>query len=382
MIPCWRWFGPSDTIPLAAIRQAGATGIVTALHDVAPGAVWPREAIAARRRLVEDAGMTWAVVESLPVSEAVKTGGPEAEAHLDAYRRSLRNLHAEGLRTVCYNLMPVIDWTRTDLAWATPTGATALRYDLADFAAFDLHALGRDGARDYPSATVEEAGRRAARWSDADRDRLTRTVLAGLPGAAEGWSLDAFRAACAPYADADLRANAARFLRAVVPVAEDLGMRLCCHPDDPPWPVLGLPRIASTEADFALLMAAAPSLANAVTLCTGSLGARGDVDLPGMMRRMGPQVAFLHLRNVCREDETVPGSFHEADHLGGSTDMVAVIRAVLAEEARRGAPIPMRPDHGHRIGPDLGGADPAPGYPYAGRLRGLAELRGVEAALR
>nr|WP_238941527.1 mannonate dehydratase [Jannaschia sp. Os4] len=363
------------------VRQAGATGVVTALYDVPPGTVWTRTAIAARKAAIEAAGLRWEVVESLPVSEAIKTGAAQAEAHLDAYRASLRNLHAEGLRVVCYNLMPVIDWTRTDLDWRTPTGASALRYDRLDLAAFDAHVLRRPDA-----ARSEEIDARAHGWDEARRDAITRTILAGLPGAVEGWTLDAFRARRDAYDGADaLRANAARFLRAVIPMAEELGIRLCCHPDDPPWPVLGLPRIVSTEADYAALLAVAPSPANGITFCTGSLGARPDVDLPGMMERLGAQVHFLHLRNVAREEGTVPGSFHEADHLDGSTDMVAVVRAVLAEEARRraegraDAAIPMRPDHGHRIGPDTGGA---PGYPYIGRLRGLAELRGVEAACR
>lgn len=390
MLQTWRWFGPADKVTLSDARQAGATGIVTALHELRPGTVWPRAAIAARKALIAEAGLTWAVVESLPVSEAIRTGGPEAEAHLEAWTRSLENLAAEGIAVVCYNFMPVLDWTRTDLAAPMPSGARALRFDLVDVAAFDLHLLARPGAAaDYPEALRAEAAARAAGWTGADRDRLTATILAGLPGAVEHWTLDSFRARLAGYAAIDaaaLRANLARFLRAVVPTAERLGMRLGCHPDDPPWPLFGLPRIVSTEADLRWLLECAPSPANGLTFCTGSLGARGDNDLPGMMRRLGPHVHFLHLRNVRREAETVPASFHEAEHLGGSTDMVAVVRAILSEQARRraegraDATIPMRPDHGQEILTDAArGA--APGYPAIGRLKGLAELRGVMLAL-
>lgn len=386
----WRWFGPDDRVTLSDARQAGAEGIVTALHDVPPGAPWAADAIAARKAAVAAAGLTWDVVESLPVSEAVRTGAPEAEAHVDAWIASARALAAAGIRVVCYNFMPVLDWTRTDLAWPTPTGARALRFDLADFAAFDLDVLRRPGARDdYAPPVLARAERRAASWTDDDRAALTATILAGLPGAMERWTLDAFRARLDAYAgiDADgLRANLAVFLAAVVPEAEALGLRLCAHPDDPPWPLFGLPRILSTEADYRALVDAEPSPANGITFCTGSLGARPDVDLPGMAARLGPHVHFAHLRNVAREDGTVPGSFHEADHLGGSTDMIAVLRALLAEQGRRWAEgradavIPMRPDHGHALLDD-GDRGGAPGYTAIGRLRGLAELRGAMAAM-
>ncbi|UWQ22117.1 mannonate dehydratase [Jannaschia sp. W003] len=388
MIECWRWFGPNDAVTLGDVRQTGATGIVTALHHVAPGQPWERSEVAARRRMIEEAGLRWEVVESLPVSEAVKTAAPEREAHLDAYRRSLAALAAEGIRTVCYNFMPVLDWTRTDLGWPRPSGATALRFDLADFAAWDRQVLGR-ASDDYADAVAEEADRRAAGWTDADRARLTETILAGLPGSEEHWTPETFRGALARYEGIDagaLRANLRAFLDAVVPEAERLGIALCAHPDDPPWPLFGLPRILSTEEDYRALVAAHPSPSNGITFCTGSLGARGDVDLPGMATRLGPHVRFAHLRNVRREDDTVPGSFFEDDHLGGSTDMVAVVRALLAEEGRRaagghGGAIHMRPDHGQRLLTDHG-ARSAPGYPAVGRLRGLAELRGVMAALR
>ncbi|WP_371156805.1 mannonate dehydratase [Jannaschia sp. 2305UL9-9] len=381
----WRWFGPSDAIPLSYIRQAGVEGIVTALYDLPPGRVWPLDSILARKAQIEAAGMTWDVVESLPVTESIRTGDAGAARDIDTWIESLRACHAAGLRVICYNFMPVLDWTRTNLMWERPDGARALRFDLVDFAAFDLRVLGRDAEADYTPEVVA-----AARTRDIDEAALTATILAGLPGTMEGWTIDTFRDRLAAYADIDadtLRANLATFLRAVVPVAEELGMRLCAHPDDPPWPLFGLPRILSTEEDYAALLTAAPSPANGVTFCTGSLGARGDVDLPGMATRMGPHIHFAHLRNVRREAETVPTSFFEDAHLGGSTDMIACIRALLAEQGRRmaagrdDAQIPMRPDHGQMIMDDHT-RDTAPGYPAIGRLRGLSELRGAMAALQ
>ena len=355
-----------------------------------PGEVWPRDQIRARREEIEAAGLTWDVVESLPVSEAIRNGSADAEAHFSNWATSLEHLAAEGLQVICYNFMPVLDWTRTDLAAVMATGATAMRFDLVDFAAFDLFVLGRDAApADYPNAVVAAARDRAEGFTDVDRDRLTENILAGLPGTVEHWTLDTLRDRLQSYAgiDADgLRANMAAFLRAVVPTAERLGMRLCCHPDDPPWSLLGLPRIMSTEADYRWLVDVVPSPANGITYCTGSLGARGDNDLPGMMERLGEHVHFLHLRNVRREDDTVPGSFFEDEHLTGSTDMIAVIKAILAEQARRRAEgrtdheIPMRPDHGQDILDDLT-RDSMPGYPAIGRLKGLAELRGAMMAL-
>jgi mannonate dehydratase len=386
----WRWFGPDDNVTLSEIRQAGAEGIVTALYDIKPGDVWPRRAIKERRALIEAAGLTWDVVESLPVSEAIRTGAPDAKLHFANWITSLENLAAEGLRVIRYNFMPVLDWTRTDLTAPMPSGATALRFDLIDFAAFDLYVLERDGAvQDYPNDIVAQARQRAKTFDQPDRDRLVRNILAGLPGAVEHWTLDTLRERLATYAgiDADrLRENMAAFLRAVVPNAEKLGMRLCCHPDDPPWPLLGLPRIMSTVADYEWLVDTVPSPANGVTFCTGSLGARPDNDLPAMMAALGPHVHFLHLRNVRIEDGTVPGSFHEDEHLAGSTDMIAVIEAVLAEQTRRRVEgradwqIPMRPDHGQNILDDHHRGS-APGYPAIGRLKGLAELRGAMLAL-
>ncbi|WP_109565471.1 mannonate dehydratase [Jannaschia seohaensis] len=377
----WRWFGPADPIPLSHIRQAGVEGIVTALYDLPPGTPWPVERLLERRAQIEAAGLTWDVVESLPVTERMKTEADPAD--IATWIESLRACHAAGLRTICYNFMPALDWTRTELAHRRPDGARALRFDLRDLAAFDLQLI-RPEADDYPPEIAAEA-----RTRKIDRDALVATILAGLPGAMETWTLDSFQNRLAAYrglTEEDLRANLATFLRAAIPVAEELGMRLCCHPDDPPWRLFGLPRIVSTETDYEALLAAAPSSANGITFCTGSLGARPDVDLPGMATRLGPHIHFAHLRNVRRETETVPCSFFEDAHLEGSTDMVAVIRALLAEQSRRAAAgrddcvIPMRPDHGQAILTD----DPAtgaPGYPAIGRLRGLAELRGVMKAL-
>lgn len=386
----WRWFGPVDKVTLGDVRQAGASGIVTALYDITPGEVWTRAAIAERKAQIEAAGLTWDVVESLPVSEAIRTGAAETTRHVANWITSLENLAAEGIQVICYNFMPVLDWTRTDLAAPMASGARALRFDLVDFALFDIHVLGRAGAADdYPDTVRMAADARAAMLTSEGRERLTATILAGLPGAVEHWTLDSFRDRLATYAGIDaerLRGNLADFLKAVVPHAERLGMRLCCHPDDPPWPLFGLPRIMSTEADYRWLVDAVPSPANGITFCTGSLGARGDNDLPGMMSRLGSHVHFLHLRNVRREDETVPASFYEDEHLSGSTDMVAVIKAVVAEERRRraegraDASIPMRPDHGQEILDDQT-RRAAPGYPAIGRLKGLAELRGVFLAL-
>jgi mannonate dehydratase len=392
----WRWFGPQDRVSIADVAQAGATGIVSALHHVPTGAVWSREEIARRQREIatmpdgSPSGLDWSVVESLPVSEDIKKQKGEWRAHLDAYRESLRNLAASGIEVICYNFMPVLDWTRTDLAWTLPNGATCMRFDLTDFAAFDLHILKRPGAElDHDDALKEAAARRYAEMSESEKETLAGNVVFGLPGAAERFTMEDVRAHLAEYAAISketLRRHLIDFLSEVVPLAEELGLRLCCHPDDPPFPLLGLPRVMSTEAHYRAVMAAVNIQANGITLCSGSLGARPDNDLPGMMERLGERVHFLHLRNVKRESATIPGSFHEAEHLGGDTDMVALVEAALHEEARRRAAgradssIPFRPDHGQDILDDLG-RRAQPGYPSIGRLKGLAELRGVIAAL-
>jgi mannonate dehydratase len=392
----WRWFGPSDLASVEDMEQAGAEGVVSALHHVRAGEVWTPGEIARRQREIatrrngSSSSLSWEVVESLPVSEDIKKQTGAWRDHLAAYRVSLENLAAAGIKVICYNFMPVLDWTRTDLRHLRTDGATAMRFDLADFVAFDVHILRRSGAADdYPADVAKAAGARHAAMDDAQREELARNVTAGLPGAAETFSLDDVRAHLADYAGISaerLRGNLIDFLEEVVPTAERFGLRLCCHPDDPPWPLLGLPRVMSTERDYRAVLDAVDSPANGVTLCTGSLGARGDNDLPGMMERLAPRVHFLHLRNVRREAESVPCSFFEDRHLEGGTDMVAVIAAVLREEARRRAEgrrdweIPMRPDHGQDILDDLR-LQGQPGYPRIGRLKGLAELRGISAAL-
>jgi len=392
----WRWFGPRDLVSIDDVRQAGAEGIVSALHHVPTGAVWAPEEIARRKAEIGTmadgtaSGLTWDVVESLPVSEDIKKQTGDWRAHIEAYRDSMRNLAAAGIEVICYNFMPVLDWTRTDLAWKQPSGATCMRFDLTDFVAFDLFILGRPGAAEaYDDALREAARARFAEMPEAARDALARNVVFGLPGAAERFTLEDVRGHLAEYADmseATLRGHLVDFLSEIVPLAEELGLRFCCHPDDPPVPLLGLPRIMSTEAHYAEVLAAVDSPANGVTLCSGSLGARSDNDLPGMMERLGDKVHFLHLRNVTRETGATFGSFHEAEHLGGDTDMVALVEAALREEARRRAAgradwsIPFRPDHGQDILDDLG-RHAQPGYPAIGRLKGLAELRGIIAAL-
>ncbi len=383
----WRWFGPADDITLAEIRQTGATGIVTALHEIPYGEVWPLEAIAERKAAIERAGFTWSVVESLPVHERIKLGEGPLEPLFAAYRDSLRNLAAAGVRTICYNFMPLLDWTRTNLDYRLPNGASALRFDAHLYAAFDVLMLERPGAEaEHAPATMDEARRWFAGASEADKERLLATIMAGLPGAFERYDIPGLKRMLDRYEgiDADaLRANLARFLREVVPTAEELGVWMCVHPDDPPRPLLGLPRIVSSAEDLAFIVEACPSPANGLTFCTGSLGAGAHNDVPAMARRFSGHIRFAHLRNVKKEPD---GSFYEADHLGGDVDMVAVVEALLAEEKRRradGRPdwiIPFRPDHGHVLLQDAG-RPTHPGYTLIGRLKGLAELRGVALAL-
>ncbi|PMR69138.1 mannonate dehydratase [Halomonas heilongjiangensis] len=384
----WRWFGPKDPIRLDEIRQTGATGIVTALHEVPNDRVWSLEAIAERKALIEAAGLTWSVVESVPVHEAIKQGRPERDALIATYCQTLRHLAACGIDTVCYNFMPVLDWTRTDLRYRLPDGALALRFDQVAFAAFDLYLLARPGAEaEYGDEERAEARRYLDGLEAAERDTLVDTLIAGLPGAEEHYTLAQFRDVLAEYAGIDaarLREHLGYFLQAVIPVAEEVGIRMAIHPDDPPRPMLGLPRVVSTPEDAQWLLDVVPSPANGLTLCTGSYGVRADIDLAAMARRFGPRVYFAHLRSTRREAPD-PRSFHEAPHLDGDVDMVAVIQALVEEQRRReregGPRLPLRPDHGHHILDDLQ-RDTAPGYPLYGRLRGLAELRGVELAVR
>tara|TARA_R110002124_G_scaffold1797_18_gene11609 strand:- start:1528 stop:2727 length:1200 start_codon:yes stop_codon:yes gene_type:complete len=396
VIETWRWFGPSDVTTIANVMQTGAQGIVSALHHIPDGQVWPASEIAKRQSQIATtadgaaSGLQWLVVESLPVSEQIKQQTGNWREHIANYKTSLANLAAAGLRTICYNFMPVIDWTRTDLNWRLPHGGTCMRFDAIDFAAFDIYLLKRPGAaKGVPEVVANQAERRFAEMDEAARNRLAASVLAGLPGADETLTIANVHHHLDQYANISsdqLRAHLIDFLSEVVPVAAQLGLRLCCHPDDPPFGLMGLPRIMSTEADYRHVLTAIDSPANGMTLCSGALGARQDNDLPGIMRRLGDRVHFLHLRNVRLEGDYIGSSFHESEHLDGSVDMVALIAAITDEETRRAsagrddASIPMRPDHGQDILDDLG-RKAQPGYPLIGRLKGLAELRGVARAL-
>lgn len=395
MREAWRWFGPDDPVTLDAIRQAGATDVVTALHDHPPDEAWTEAAVAARRALIERtppdrAPLAWTVVESIPVHDTIKRGAPEAARRVDQFVESLRAVAACGVRVVCYNFMPVLDWTRTELDHPLPSGGTALRFDATSFAAFDLHILRRPGAEaDYRPERRRAAAARHDAMDDAARDRLTRSVIAGLPGGMSGYhDLEGVREAIARYAGvtrAGLLRNIVAFLEVVAPEAERLGMRLAIHPDDPPRPLLGLPRAVSTEADVAAVFAAVPARANGLTWCLGSLSAGPPAAAMAIGRAHAPRIHFAHLR-VVETDADDPDSFQEAAHLGGSVDLVGALALLLAEERRReteGDPdeIPMRPDHGHRLLDDLGRPG-NPGYGAVGRLRGLAELRGAVAGLR
>lgn len=388
----WRWFGPADKVTLRDARQAGAEGIVTALYHIPPGQVWTPEEIEKRKLETQktadggDTGLYWDVIESLPVSEAIKTQSGDWRAHIANWNASLENIAAAGLEIVCYNFMPILDWTRTNHRQVLPNGGTAMVFDLIEFAAFDIALLERAGAaRDYPAEVVELARRRATEMSDAEKDGLCDAIIAGLAGSVESWTLETLRNQLELYRNIDsdrLRRHLVDFLEEVVPTAERLGLRMCCHPDDPPFSLLGLPKVASTEDDYRRLVEAVDSPANGITFCTGSLGSRDDADLPGFVDRLGSKIAFAHLRNVTNYHKGVPTSFLEDDHLGGDVDMVAVVAALLREQERRRAQgradwqIPMRPDHGHDILDDAARGARA-GYPAVGRLKGLAELRGV-----
>jgi mannonate dehydratase len=386
----WRWFGPDDPISLAQVRQTGATGIVTALHHIPYGVVWSEEEIVKRIAMIEQDSslrLRWSVVESLPIAEAIKLDEGDLAPLFDNYRQSLRNLAACGITTVCYNFMPVLDWTRTELAFRLPGGATALRFDTDRLAAFDCYILERPGAEaEFSSDVLDRARAWMAQASESDKDRLLATIMAGLPGAYDRYDVPGLRRMLEKYhgiGHAELRANYARFLREVVPAAEECGVSLCVHPDDPPRDLFGLPRVVSGADDLQFIMDACPSKANGITFCTGSLGAGGQNNVPALAERFAPHIRFVHLRNVTK---MLDGSFMEAEHLRGDVDMVSVVTTLLQEQARRKAGaeadwrIPFRPDHGHELADDIGRGT-HPGYPLVGRLKGLAEIRGVMTAV-
>lgn len=379
----WRWYGPNDPVTLPHIRMAGATGIVSALHHIPIGEVWSIDEINKRKKTIEKAKLTWSVVESVPVHEDIKKRSGDFQLYIENYKQTLRNLSECGIDTVCYNFMPILDWTRTDLAYPLPDGSTALRYDATEFAAFELFLLERPGAEDEIDFAMQAIAQSIFdKWDDVKKEQITKNIIAGLPGTDGSYTLDKIKEMLASYdgiGEADLKQNLFAFLKDITPTAEEVGIFLSIHPDDPPFSILGLPRVVSTEEDAGQILKAYDSPHNGLCFCTGSYGVRPENDLAGMVKRLGHRINFIHLRSTTRDDM---GNFYEADHLDGDVDMYAVMKALLnvqkkrIESGRKDFRMPMRPDHGHQMLDDLE-KQTNPGYSGIGRLRGLAELRGL-----